>query len=161
MNHEQFTPIITERFWKKVNRTDDDSCWEWTGATNQCGYGVFTPDSKKSQSLLRAHRIAYFLTTGIDPCDLCVCHKCDNRKCCNPSHHFLGTRTENQRDMAAKGRSPHGEKNNRSKYTTDQVLEIRRMHESGMNYSYIARHFSIHRETVRGLCLRTSWRHLK
>jgi hypothetical protein len=38
--------------------------------------------------------------------DLHVLHRCDNPACFNPKHLFIGTQSDNQKDMASKGRNP-------------------------------------------------------
>jgi predicted XRE-type DNA-binding protein len=66
---------------------------------------------------------------------MCVCHKCDNRKCVNPNHLFIGSYSDNTNDMFNKNRQPDrsGELNGSSKLTKAQVDEIRSLFKTG-NY---------------------------
>jgi hypothetical protein len=106
------TDKLAARFWPKVDRRGDDECWPWLGAKNERGYGMIAaprePGSKRTTTL-RAHRVAYELSTGeqiprgreIDH----RCHSqdsnctlgndCPHRACCNPAHFEITTRAEN------------------------------------------------------------------
>lgn len=94
-----FTKKQLGRFWRKVNASGPDECWEWRGA-KRAGYGRLESGSVQWQ----AHRLSWTIRHGPAPKGLYVCHHCDNPGCVNPDHLFLGTAKDNHDDMLRKGR---------------------------------------------------------
>lgn len=92
---------VLERFWSKVDVRSDDECWPWTKAHSKKGYGRFKLNGK----LVGSNRLALAINLGleIEEIEDC-CHICDNPPCVNPKHLFMGTRSDNMRDCAKKGR---------------------------------------------------------
>lgn len=110
------------RLWAKVDKSGgDDVCWEWQAKSviSSLNYGAINVDGK----ITVAHRVAWRLVNGEIPDGLFVCHKCDNPKCCNPNHLFLGTCSDNINDMCAKGR--HGMKGKTHTEETKAIIKAR------------------------------------
>ncbi len=80
---------VEQRFWEKVEKTK--TCWNWTSAFNQKGYGVFNLNGKA----VKAHRFAYELLKSKIPKGLTLDHICRNRGCVNPNHLECLTHKEN------------------------------------------------------------------
>jgi hypothetical protein len=117
-------------------------CWLWTADVDRKGYGRVTENGR----LVGAHRLSYRTYVGPIPADICVCHRCDTPSCINPDHLWLGTRSDNTRDMYAKGRvSRAGEKNGRAKLTQDDVRFIR---TSLLPAGQLASTFDVSRNTI-------------
>ena len=94
---------LADRFWEKVDKGDNDKCWTWRGCHTPRGYGYIYVHGS-DQRMRSAHRVAWELQHGAIPEGLEVCHICDNPRCVNSAHLFLGTRSDNVQDMMAKGR---------------------------------------------------------
>jgi hypothetical protein len=151
---------VSERFWSKVRKAGDDECWIFTDHKDDCGYGMFclTPLRRS----VRAHRVAYEFTFGEIPPGLCVLHSCDNPPCCNPRHLSLGTRADNNLDRDRKGRHiPFiGQDHPRTKLVDSDVVEIRRLVETGMKHADIGKMFGVKDITVTAIANRRIWKHI-
>lgn len=142
---------LEERFWAKVDKRGIFDCWPWMASTGNDGYGHIG-EGGRSRKLLAAHRVAYELVNGPIPDGQCVLHECDNPPCCNPTHLFLGTQTENIHDMREKGRECCGEEHGASKLTRLQVEEARRLYtpwSRSHGYPALARRYGVGYSTIR------------
>ncbi len=150
-------------FWNKVDVGDLNLCWEWNGGICRSGYGTFRALFGDIGYTYSAHRIAYFLKYGPIPDGLLVCHKCDNRSCCNPDHLFLGNHSKNAKDMVSKGRwgGPTGITGTHkgAKLKADQIIEIRRRYSEGrLSQSALASEYMVHQTVIGDILNRKTWK---
>jgi hypothetical protein len=153
-----------ERFWAKVDKSGE--CWEWSGYFNRGGYGRFWLNRKN----VSPHRYSYILHHPLtidllEHREICVCHRCDNPKCVNPAHLFLGSQGDNMRDRETKGRANRtiekGEKHPASKLTETQVREIRgRYANGGITQQTLGIEYGVSKATIGYIINRKSWSHI-
>jgi len=115
---------------------NEKGCHEYNGLL-QDGYGRFKVLGKPEL----VHRFIWKSLKGDIPEGLCVLHKCDNRKCVNPDHLFLGTNYDNIQDKMSKGRQF-------KKLSSDKLNEILFMLKEGIKYNEIAELFNVHKSNI-------------
>jgi hypothetical protein len=158
----ELTSAAEERFWSKVERSDD-GCWLWKAHFYNDGYGQFSFRDRP----LRAHRVSWVIVNGDLPLDVQVLHRCDTPACVRPDHLFLGSHQDNMDDMKTKGRALSGDRNTsrtnpeklargadhgNAKLTSEQVRKLREMKKSGLTYTQMAGTFGASRSTIAAIC---------
>lgn len=149
-----------DQFWSSKT-VSDKGCWEWTRSLRSNGYGQLR---WKERANISAHRLSYILSKGPIPDGMLVCHTCDNRKCINPDHLFLGTYQDNHDDMILKGRkrwvARRGSMQGNSKLNEADVALIKRKLSEGEKGRHIAAKFGVSPSTISLIKLGKFWRHV-
>src|ERR1035437_1939495 len=148
-------------FWSHVDRSaGPDSCWPWTGFIMYKGYG-WLPKVIEGSTSRRTHRVAYEFTFGPVPKDKYVCHSCDVRECCNPAHLWVGSPSDNNRDMLDKGRARRTGTKKRV-LTEADVRSIRREYVKGKQPSQreLGEKYGVNGVTIYNIVVRKTWTHI-
>jgi len=112
---------------------DANNCWNWKKyVKGNHGY----PYIKIGGKMVAGHRLIWIIFKGNIPDGLWVLHRCDNRRCLNPEHLFLGDRYDNAKDAAIKNRFVH-------KLQFSDIAEIRRLHLEGFSQVAIGKRLGI------------------
>jgi hypothetical protein len=156
-----------ERFTSKYIVNEATGCWEWMTGLDQCGYGQFHSNVISSG---KAHRWAYTHYVGDIGDGMGVLHKCDNRRCVNPEHLFLGTQKDNVRDAMSKGRATCqnyrtftpmlGESHPQAKLNNQSVLEIMSLHRGGASNVAIALLYGVNHSQIANIVNGKKWNHV-
>jgi len=154
------------RFWDKVKIGKLEECWPWTASVfSKTGYGAFGIGTcRKDAKTTTAHRVSYELVKGSIPKGFFVLHHCDNRRCVNPHHLFVGTQKDNIQDMLKKGRNRYvahkGEQNGSAKLSELDVRNIRMALQRGYSLNNIAKIVGTSKRTILRIKQGVSWKHV-
>lgn len=150
--------VTSDRFWSKVEKTT--GCWNWIAGLFDNGYGLF----RSGNRLVRAHRFAWELANGAIPPGMQVNHHCDNKRCVNPEHLYVGDQKQNRADAVRRHRTATGLKNGmythpesrrtgelhvHSKLTDRQRDTIREEYASGCaNMRQLGKRYGVAKQTI-------------
>lgn len=176
------------RFWSRVDRSNANGCWLWTGKKSPRGYGVM----KLRGRMVRVNRLSFEMHAGpLDP-GMGALHRCDVPSCVNPSHLWAGTADDNNKDRDAKGRArfacgekhgshtmphrrtfgernglrihpekaPKGERNGQAKVTAEMVLEMRRRFAAGVRQFVLVKETGLNAASISMIIRGINWSHL-
>ncbi len=124
------------------------------------GYGQIGVGAKKVR---RVNRVAWEVFKGPIPVGLSVLHHCDNRRCFNPDHLFLGTQKDNMQDAKRKGRCQYvrhtGEGHGSHILTALQVASIRDEYRPhNVTRQSLAIKYGVSPFTIRNIIYRRTWK---
>lgn len=157
---------LLKRMQKFISINHENGCHEWTGGLRR-GYGAMWDGLRT----VGAHRIVLKAKIGrdLERSEL-ACHSCDNQKCVNPDHLWLGSAKMNSDDRDKKGRrviteklrnvlrnkNAKGDKNNMAKLSDADVDVIL---FSGEKASVLAARFGVTRNHVYKIRNGVRWPH--
>jgi hypothetical protein len=177
--YDQYAGELNVKRWMWVNRilpalSKNGECLEWHGA-NSKGYGQIRFFVGQSKRMFSCHRIAIEVRDGrVLFSHEHGLHECDNPRCCNPDHLFVGTHKENVDDMWNKGRAGgqfikgvkygptlRGEQCAKAVMTAPRVVEARAIYARGaMGHKLLARQFGISNSAMLCIVRRRTWTHI-
>lgn len=153
----------------KVNVQPGDMCWNWIGSKSGSGYGQFWDGERN----IPAH---WFLLEARPMKGLEACHRCDNKLCVRPSHVFLGTRSDNMRDMVEKGRHRpvngclgmlkvrkihRGQNNHEAKLSESQAMRAKACSRKRGEATKLSKEFGVSLTVICDIRDGKRWTHLK
>lgn len=155
--HQRKRPF-EDLFWGKVAIKGPNDCWIWQGPVAN-GRATYSIGPRRNRRSSNAGRFAWELTNGAIPKGMDVCHNCpdgDNPLCVNPAHLWLGTHSDNMRDMSKKGRAGMSG----AKLSEDQVREIRIRRDQGERVKDLAAEFCVYIGTISEIVNYRTWKHI-
>ena len=159
----RFAPAVSPEMYllSKIEKNEITGCWNWKGSCFPAGYGYFKCKAL-NHNPMTASRASWLIHKGpIESGSIQVCHACDNRKCCNPDHLFLGTHQANTDDCIAKKRHSHGVKRPQAKLTDEIVSQILWLNKHyGWGYVRLAQQYDYSKTGCQLIIAGNSWKHV-
>lgn len=141
----------------------EGECWRWMPGPGHRRYGSFHLGKHFPGRRIRpAHQASFLLHHGLIPDGLHVLHTCDNHRCVNPAHLYLGTHQQNMQDRKNRNRGFRGTgaSNPSAKLSEADALEIQRLRREGMTYPEIGKRYGVSKNATRRICVGLNWKHL-
>jgi HNH endonuclease len=134
-----------------------EECWDWKGIIDSTGYTVLG-----IRPHIKGHRASWIIHKGPIPIGMNVCHSCDNRKCTNPEHLWIGSQKENIQDKIKKGRAntPKGSDLKQAKLKEEDVEYIKILLIEGLTCGDIARYYEVSRKIISRIKNGETWKHV-
>lgn len=150
---ERLLESAKRRFERRLLRDGENGCWEWSGFVKPDGYVQVRVGRRRPY----AHRLFWEINVGEIPEGMHLLHRCDNRRCVNPAHLFLGTHQDNMRDRNEKGRQGCGGHQKR-KLTVEDVQEIKSLSGRGLSYKEVAARYEVSWCAIRAIWTGKTWK---
>lgn len=137
--------MTSKEFWDKVSGNEFNDCWPYPGYKNEDRYCFVMYGGER----ISAHKLAWELTHGPVPSTgpgktARVSHTCNNKRCVNPKHLFLGSHLKN------------------NKLTEKQVVEIKEaLLANDSSQITLARYYGISVSTIQSILYERTWKHVK
>jgi hypothetical protein len=145
---------LIERFSKKF--TIGEGCWNWITESDYEGYPKFNLGEGKK---LDAHKVSYQIFKGDIPDSMRVMHLCSNKKCMNPSHLQLATRSEIQKQTIRKGKTTVP-RPPQTKLNEDKVRVIKAELRAGRTPASLAKEYGVCKKTIGDIANNVSWKNI-
>lgn len=134
----------------------ETGCLLWTGAIITGGYGRIRISGKGKTISRVMWEVSHCKRI---PKNMHVCHTCDNPRCINPDHLWVGYPKDNVNDKVKKNRQAKGGNNGNSKLTDKQIKEIR-LRFINETSTKLAKEYGIHHSTIIRICQKRTWKHI-
>jgi HNH endonuclease len=141
------------------NVIKSEGCWDWIRKNKTDRY--IRMHFARLEPRISIHVYSWKINFGEIPEGMYVLHKCDNPRCSNPQHLFLGTAKDNAIDCKNKKRNVYGVKNKNAKLDEVKVKEIKRLSSLGVTMTRIAKDFNVNISTIERIINNKTWKHLK
>ncbi|SRR6266403_41812 len=132
------------------------NCWNYLKNNDEWGRGRIW----FRNTTVISSRVSYIIFKNEIPKGIFVCHTCDNYKCVNPDHLFLGTCQDNINDRQYKKRGASGEKIGISKLKENDILEIRKLSMNKITQAEIAKLYNVSQVCIGRVLNKKTWQHI-